>query len=441
LAAAAAAAIMLCAASNASALTDDEARNLRRRIGQASYYVDEFEKEVVRARGSTSAMYRSRADALRRVKELVTEYPDEPEDKALYKRTSSVLMRSKGEFLEITPEMLAYRSMEERLRKHFGKVAEDAWAKLAAESGADLAAPVFPAPDWQTVSLKDLQGKTVVIPDVDYPGSMFPGATGSYLAAGAPSKGFYFIDASSRNFVGPWEAVKRCRREVDPSIGEQVRLTVLGTVTDIVTEVPEAEEDKLGSPQWGWVIRPVALYVPGRALGIYDASRESSGRWAGEDEAESIKRGMYSVTDVPAGASPEKVLEIFCTAIKEKNFALYAACIDPERQKTPTAKSLLRYHWDLHQERFHREYVAATFGKAEITVLKGVDGDDDLENFFLDEDQLGKLRKHEGERIEEAVVESRAWNESGRQLGSPQRHSLIRRNGGRWYVSDYAARF
>jgi len=45
------------------------------------------------------------------------------------------------------------------------------------------------------------------------------------------------------------------------------------------------------------------------------------------------------------------------------------------------------------------------------------------------------------DRVEEAVVESRAFDARGRQLGTPHPHRLIRRGGGRWYVEDYEPRF
>ena len=46
-----------------------------------------------------------------------------------------------------------------------------------------------------------------------------------------------------------------------------------------------------------------------------------------------------------------------------------------------------------------------------------------------------------GEKIEEAIVESKAYDANGKQLGTPHPHRLIRRGGGRWYVADYAPRF
>ena len=62
-------------------------------------------------------------------------------------------------------------------------------------------------------------------------------------------------------------------------------------------------------------------------------------------------------------------MEIFLASIKEKNYDLYLKCINPERYKTETAESLVRYHWDLHQQRLHGEYVHATFSDSSSTML------------------------------------------------------------------------
>ena len=154
-----------------------------------------------------------------------------------------------------------------------------------------------------------------------------------------------------------------------------------------------------------------------------------------------IKDGWYTVKEVPPDVTPERLMEIFMTAIKEKNYKLYLDCIDPERTKSEDGTINVRYHWDLHQTRFHKEYVHATFGKAVITVQKGFDESNQLENFFLDNDQKNTLKKISGVKIEEATVESKAFDENGKQLGTPHPHRLIRRGGGRWYVQDYAPRF
>ena len=49
----------------------------------------------------------------------------------------------------------------------------------------------------------------------------------------------------------------------------------------------------------------------------------------------------------------------------------------------------------------------------------------------------------QGEKVEYAIVLSRAYDENGKQIGVKHPHKLIRKGGdkGRWYVDDYAIRF
>lgn len=46
---------------------------------------------------------------------------------------------------------------------------------------------------------------------------------------------------------------------------------------------------------------------------------------------EQIKGPLYSVRSIPADVTPERLVEIFATAIQEKNLKLYLDCIDPKR--------------------------------------------------------------------------------------------------------------
>ncbi len=45
--------------------------NLSTRISQASHYLEEYEKEVARAQGAANYVFRSKEDALGRIKLLV----------------------------------------------------------------------------------------------------------------------------------------------------------------------------------------------------------------------------------------------------------------------------------------------------------------------------------------------------------------------------------
>ena len=423
----------------AYAAGDDAQR--RRLVGQADYYVREFEKEVARQRGGEKAVWRTKRDALERVQRLKTDYPDDPDVDALFKRVKSALMKSKGDYTEVAEQWTAYKRNEEALRKIIAEAGAKEWEGLLAKYGDKVVAKPFPAPDYKEKTVDDLAGRCVVLSDIEYPRRQFYGATGEYVASGKPSLGFYFVNISSRDWLGPYEAVKRYRRNVDSSLEDVQKWTVIGEIVDITAENPNPGEEAVGNVQYGWEVKPIALYVPGHVMAVRDDSGEATGRFIGEERVEAIKDGWYTVKEIPADGTPERLMEIFMTAIKEKNYKLYQACIDPELQKSEMGADLLKYHWDLHQGRFHREYVHATFGKAKITVQSGFDDSNDLENFFLDEGQKNTLRKIGGVKVEVATVESKAYDENGKQLGSPHPHKMIRRGGGRWYVTDYAPRF
>ena len=256
-----------------------------------------------------------------------------------------------------------------------------------------------------------------------------------------PSAGYYFVQLDGRNWVGPYEAVKRYRRLVDSSLADVTKFTILGKIVDITAEIPAAGENKTGRFEMGWVVEPVAVQVPGHVVAVYDANAESSGKFIGEDEVAKIKDSWYTVKSIPQNVTPDKLMEIFMMAIKEKNFDLYLDCISPDRKMTPTAISLIKYHWDLHQGRFLHEYIHATFGKPKIYTTGGFDESNDQENFFLDDQQKDVLRKTQGESVQRAEVESRAYDQNGKQLGSPHPHYLIKKGAGRWYVDDYTTRF
>ena len=430
----------LAAMSLAAGMRDEMA--FKRQLGYASHYVQEFEQEVARQRGGEKRVWRSKKDALERVQQLKSEYPDDPDVEELYQRVKRALMRSKGDYTDVSAEWTAYLHNEENLRSLISKIGDEEWEKIVAEHKDKFIDRVYPTPDPDSVTVADLQGTYVMLEDVEYPANQFYGATGEFIYCGKPSDGFWFIDVGGRNWLGPYEAVKRYRRNVDSGMEEVKKWTVIGEVTGITAENPNGGEEAVGNFQIGWIVRPVALKVPGHVVAVLDKDAKSSGRFIGEERVDQIKNGWYTIKEIPDDVTPERLMEIFMTAIKEKNHSLYVECIDPSLRRGKYGEDEVdRYHWDLHQERFHGEYVHATFGKAKITVRQGFDSGNDLENFFLDDDQKQTLERIGGERVEEAVVESRAFDSNGKQVGSPHEHRLIRRGGGRWYVLDYAPRF
>ena len=417
--------------------------NLTMRIQQAEMYLKEFENEVKRANGATG-VFRSKEDALSRIMILNEFAPDDERVKGLFERARKCVMGSAGNFIEISDDMLQYLKNEEEIKKLYSEKSENGWKKLIEEHKDRMLEKVFPAPDVLEAKQEDYIGKYVVLDEVRYPMNQFMGVTGEFIRVGKRSTGMYFVKIDSRRWLGPYEAVKRYRRQVDSTMMEVDTWTVLGEITDLTMEVPEAGEQKVGGPVYAPVVTPVALYVPGHVLGIYDGEKEKSGYFVGEEEVKKIKESWYTVKSVPEDVTPERLVEIFAQAIKEKNYDLYCDCIQPERRVNEIQQDLLLYFWDLHQERYHGEYIYAQVQKEEtkISVVKGYDNSSaNLDAYFLSAEDQRKIASHYGEKVEYASVQTVAFDAHGKQLGSPVRRNLIRTNGGRWYIRDYEMRF
>ena len=416
--------------------------NLTMRIQQAEVYLKEFENEVKRASGATG-IFRSKEDALSRIKILNDFAPSDPRVMDLFERARKCVIGSTGNYIEITPDMTKYLENEQKLREMYCEKSEKAWNELIAQYRDKLLEKVFPAPDVTEVSMDELEDKYVILDEVRYPMNQFMGVTGEYIDVGKRSTGMYFVRIDTRKWLGPYEAVKRYRRLVDSTMMEVDCWTVLGRISGLTMEIPEAGEKKVGGPVYAPVVEPVALYVPGHVLGIYNAENERSGYFVGEEEVAGIKESWYTEKSVPEDVTPERLVEIFRQAIKEKNYDLYVDCIQEDRRKNPTQESLLLYHWDLHQERFHGEYVHANVvpDATKITVVKGYSDDTGLESYFLSADEQKKIAERYGEKVEYASVQTVSFDKNGNQLGSPVRRNLIRTNGGRWYIRDYEIRF
>lgn len=413
-------------------------------VTRAEFFLKKFEDRVNRFRGQSFRLGFEDNEALKRIRDLKEKYPEDPAVEDLYQRARMALMKSKGDFMEITPEMLSFRENEQRLKKIFGEIADKEWKEF---TGEILASPsvlpkAFPAPDRSQVSIEDIKGHYVILDEFEYPANQFIDLGREFVSVGTGARGYYFVEISNRNWLGPYEAVKRYRRLINRDFPEEGKWTVLGKIVGIEMVIPQAEKVKTVAPQWGWVVSPVALYIPGVTFAFFDASIEEGGYFAGEERMEEIKDPLYTVRYVPPDATPERLVEIFAASVKEKNFDLFLDCIDPNRKKTRTALSLIRYHWDLHLDRFARFYVHVTTDEAKIEVLKGFQSSaGSVEDFFLDEEQKEKIKEISGELLEQATVVSKAWDERGRQYGSPKPHYLIRRDKGRWYIDNYEQPF
>jgi hypothetical protein len=419
-----------------------DASNLSARIAQAAHYLEEYEKEVARAQGAANYNFRSKEDALGRIKLLVEFAPGDERIQDLYSRAKACVKGGAGNIATIDPSMTVYLENEERIRKHFADASEKAWNDILVANTENRLEKAFPTPDLNKYTLDDMKGKIVVLDNVRYPDNQFHGSVGEFIWCGTRSDGMYFVRIDGRAWLGPYEAVKRYRRQVDTTMNEVKEWTVIGRINDLAMESPDAGENQVAPPVMAWEVEPIALYVPGHIMGVYDEKGEHTGRFVDEDKLAELKDSCYTVKSVPADVTPERLIEIFMYAIKEKNYNLYLDCIDPDRRENPIQQSLVTYHWDLHQERFHGEYIHA-FINPEKTVVKVLQGYDDnsIDNFFLDEDEQAKIKEAYGEKEEEAVVQTYAIDMNGKQIGSPVNHTLRRVGSGRWYITSYENRF
>ncbi|NLK19649.1 MAG: hypothetical protein GX310_07645, partial [Synergistaceae bacterium] len=299
----------------------------------------------------------------------------------------------------------------------------------------------FPAPDQNTVSIEDIRGSYVILDDFEYPANQFIDLGREFVSVGSGTKGYYFAEISGRSWLGPYEAIKRYRRLINRDMPEEGKWTLLGRITGVEMVIPQAEKVKTITARWGWVVTPVALYIPGHTFAFYEADSEVGGNFAGEERMEEIKAPLYTVRVIPDDISPEGLVEIFAATIKEKNFDLFKECISPDRQRNKKEESLINYHWDLHLDRFATLYVHVTTEEAKIEVISGFDSGTGVEDFFLDEEQKEKIKEISGDVVEQALVFTHAWDEKGRQYGSPKPHYLKRKNKGRWYVDNFEQPF
>ena len=409
-------------------------------LSGAEHRLDNFELQVKRAKGQPIPLSHDAREALERIARLKEAFPNHPKVLELFDRARRALLLSKGEMTEITPDMLLYRQNEEKLRKMFATRAEQdwtAWMEAKRKTVSFLEKP-FPPPDHAEIDYEEVIGQYVALDEFFYPSNEFSDLGRQYVFVGSGTRGYYFVQLSNRAWLGAYEAVRRYKRLICHDVPDGGRWTVVGRITGLEMLVPEAGEEKIGSAAWGWNVVPEAIYVPDRTFARADGELELGGAFAGEAEMETLKSSLYTVTSVPDDVTPERLTEIYATAIREKNYPLYLDCIDPNRRKTPTALSRIAYHWDLHQGRFAELYCHVVVGEAEVTVLRGFsNADADLESVFLTDEEREKIKAHSEPLLEHAELTTRAFDERGRQYGSQKPRFFRRLERGRWYITNY----
>ena len=409
----------------------------------AMHRLEKFEQRVARSGGQTLRLSYTDKEAIRRIKELHEKYPDHPQVQEMVKRLRKVYMESTGDAQDLPPNVLAYRENEQKLKTLFFKEAERQYEVLLKGLRKDgtLLEAAFPSPDPSKVDLDEVVGKYVILEDFSYPSHQFRDEQREFCYVGSPRKGFYYVRLGQREWLGVYEALKRYRRFINRDMPEDMAWTLVGKITALELIVPQPGEEKTMTAYWGWAVEPVAIWVPQRTLALFDPEAELAGRFAGEERMEEVKSELYTVTSVPDDVDPKRLTEIFVTAIKEKNFPLYLECIDPARHKTPTGRSRCLYHWDLHQERFASWYCHIVVGEPIITVVQGFDSKAANVDWLLTDEDKARLTEHSDPLVEQAELKTRAFNEKGKQYGSPKPRFFRRTEKKRWYIINYPQPF
>lgn len=405
-------------------------------VTKAEHFLAKFEQHVRRAGGKPFPLTYDDKEAVRRVRALKEAYPDDPAVEALFQRTKAALMASKGDLIEITEEMLAYREHEKLLVQQLAALNVEAWKKYRNELAAsgELIEKGLPAPDPLHTDPDETIGKTVILEDFRYPDNEFLDVGGQYVFVGSRTQGFYYVELSNRWWLGVYEALKRYRRGV--SLDLPTPWTLVGKITGVTMLVPQAGEEKTMAPWFGWLVEPRALWVEGKLLTLADLELDLAGTFHGEDRLEQMKAAFYTYKAVPEDVEPIELVRILAAAAKEKNWPLFLECIDPARRATPTAIQRVRYFYDNNLDRYRRFYVHVDpYEVASVEAIRGwriEEGSD--EDFFLDDEQKERLREHSEPLVEQAIVMIRTYDEHGKQSAFPKKVVLRRYEGGRWYV-------
>ena len=404
-------------------------------LSGAEIYLIKFENRVKVAEGKAFKLGSEEQQALQQIKDLYQKYPNNPTVKGFFERAKVALSKSKGIGIEITPQMLAYRTTEQEVKDKIAKINIKEWGEYREKIIKDstFIDKPFPAPSPEDVSMDEMKGRLIILEGFEYPMNEFTNNGINHVFIGSSLQGYYYVQTAGRAFLGPYEAIKRYKRQVSQALAD--KWVVVGKIVDPRMMIPEAGEKKIVKAYWGWVVKPIALYVPKTVMAIYDKNLNQGAKFIGEAESEVMVKEKFTVTTIPADVKPGQLVEIMTSAIKEKNFDLYLECIDPEKKEGNMAISKLKYLWDSQQHLFATEYVHVEIYQIDKPiVLSGGVIQADVENFFMEEDEKNELQKSAEPLIEEVCVKVRIYNKLGRIVQRPEPVWLRRTEKNRWYI-------
>lgn len=149
---------------------------------------------------------------------------------------------------------------------------------------------------------------------------------------------------------------------------------------------------------------------------------------------------LYTVKQLPDEYSPETLLDVFVTAIKEKNYELYLSCIHPDEKRTVVQKNWLQRKWDIFQRRFTRDIVEVRINtKDEIRIIQGGASSEEksLLEQFVDSDEVDDITDDGLPRSELLTLWLKLYDETGR-IREYKKPLTLKRDekvkGFRWFV-------
>jgi hypothetical protein len=396
----------------------------RAELAKVRYELSKFQEKVRDAGGTPFEINDYDKKALSMVQDLAKSFPADPAVLELVESAKTAYRAAKGARFEVTPAMLAHRQRGADLAKLVADAAEARWKVRVQEHQNDPSRiEAFPSKPPLDTDPAELDGKTVLLPDVPYEKSLFVQGGQNWLAVGSAKDGYYWIDASGTTFDRLYAALQRFRGAVKQST--EPNWTFIARVKGPDLLAPETGT----TAAFGWTVEPLAFLIPGVVMVELDDKSPGGAGFAGE---EAMKKALnFSITSVPESVTPEDLVRIYVTALKEKNWDLHLACLDPELQRDPAQLNGLRYNWEVQQkglERIHAHAEPDPAGKIE-TIAGGEDAN--LESFFGDPVKTLAPAKPKEERVKLLV---RLYDENGVQTVRPRRVTLVRRASGRWYI-------
>jgi hypothetical protein len=404
---------------NALAQDDKLLTAKRIEIDAANYLLVKFENYVGGLDGKEGTLTPDGKNALTKIATLKKQHPEDPRVLNLYERAQSAARLLRGDRIEITQDILAYRDIEKKRVEMLAGLSRKVWLqyqeKLLRER-EDVITNPFPAPNPENTQASEMKNRPIILRGLQYPEGVFLQYGRQFVAIGNAAKGFYFIDTSSQSFVGAYEAVRRYQRQVASALPKE--WIVSGQITSPQIMAPGGGGLQDGQAYAGWLVEVDTIFVPENVFAQANKKSELGGNFAGEQTLNEAFASLYSVNKLPpADSAPEDLLKVFVTAIKEKNFDLYKQCIHPEEQQTAIQREWIARKWDIFQRRFTKDMVEVLIGKIdEIDVIQG-GSQKENENIlaeFLPDEEVKEVTNDGLPRSELVTLWLKLYDETGR---------------------------